>query len=234
MIARPIAIGTAALILTSAPVARAGDTFKAELTGDQEVPAVTDQGTTGKFVIEFNRDFSAGEYKLVVNKGIRVTQTHLHCGAAGANGSIIVYLAGNHPNGWDVDGQWVTNATVTNDNIVLKTTPCGDTLATIADDRPPPHGLRQRPFGGQAGRCRPRTARGRLAGRSKRQHRPCPWGRASDGPRLFPLSKLGIDLPGRRASRLGARRLDRRQPLDDRHHHARVHVPSPAASAACW
>ena len=133
MIARLIAIGTAALILTSASVAIAGDTFKAELTGDQEVPAVTDQGTTGKFVIQFNRDFSKGEYKLVVNKGLRVTQAHFHCGVAGVNGSIIVFLAGFQANGWDVDGQWITNATVTNDNIVLKTTPCGDTLAKIAD-----------------------------------------------------------------------------------------------------
>jgi hypothetical protein len=38
MVARLIAIGTAALILTSASVARAGDTFKAELSGDNEVP----------------------------------------------------------------------------------------------------------------------------------------------------------------------------------------------------
>ena len=133
MFARLIAIGTAALILTSASVASAGDTFKAELTGDQEVPAVIDQGTDGKFVIQFNRDFSAGEYKLVVNKGVRVTQSHFHCGVAGANGSIIVYLAGFQEKGWDVDGQWITNATVTNDNIVLNTTPCGDTLAKIAD-----------------------------------------------------------------------------------------------------
>ena len=131
MIARLIAIGTAALILTSASVARAGDTFKAELTGDQEVPAVIDQGTTGKFVIQFNRDSSAGEYKLVVNKGVRVTQAHFHCGAAGVVGPVIVFLAGNHPNGWDVDGQWITNATVTNANIV--NTSCGDTLAKIAD-----------------------------------------------------------------------------------------------------
>jgi hypothetical protein len=131
MIARLIAIGTAALILTSASVAIAGDTFKAELTGDQENPPVTDQGTTGKFVIQFNRDFSAGEYKLIVNKGVRVTQGHFHCGAVGVNGPVIVFLAGFQANGWDVDGQWITNASVTNANIV--NTSCGDTLAKIAD-----------------------------------------------------------------------------------------------------
>ena len=131
MVARLIAIGTAALILTSASVASAGDTFKAELTGDQENPPVTDQGTTGKFVIQFNRDFSAGEYKLIVNKGVRVTQAHFHCGAVGVNGPVIVFLAGFHANGWDVDGQWITNASVTNANIINTT--CGSTLAAIAD-----------------------------------------------------------------------------------------------------
>ena len=38
MIARLIAIGTAALILTSTSVASAGDTFKAELSGTTRFP----------------------------------------------------------------------------------------------------------------------------------------------------------------------------------------------------
>src|SRR5262245_49866095 len=113
MIGRLIAVGTAALILTAAPVARAGDTFKAELIGENEVPPVTDQGTTGKFTIQFNRDVTAGEFKLVVNKGVQITQAHFHCGAAGVNGPVIVFLAGlpTPPGAWDVDGQWVSNAT---------------------------------------------------------------------------------------------------------------------------
>jgi hypothetical protein len=135
MIGRLIAVGTAALVLTAAPVARAGDTFKAQLTGAEEVPPVIDQGTTGKFEIQFNRDFTSGEFKLVVNKGTQVLQAHLHCGAAGVNGPIIVFLAGNPtaPGGWNVDGQWVTNASVTNENITNTTTPCGDTLEEIAN-----------------------------------------------------------------------------------------------------
>ena len=130
---RLIAIGSAALILAAASVASAGDTFKAQLVGEEEVPPVTDQGTTGKFEIQFSRDFSRGEFKLVVNKGTQILQAHFHCGAPGVNGPIIVFLAGNPtaPGGWDVDGQWVTNASVTDANIINPA--CGDTLAKIAD-----------------------------------------------------------------------------------------------------
>ena len=133
MIPRLIAIGSAALILSSASAARAGDTFKAELLPEHEVPPVTDQPTTGKFEIQFNRDVTSGEFKLVVNKGTQVIQSHLHCGAAGVNGPVIIFLAGapTAPGAWDVDGQWVSNASVTSADIV--NTACGDTLAKIID-----------------------------------------------------------------------------------------------------
>jgi hypothetical protein len=132
MIGRLIAIGTAALILTSTPFALADETFKARLSGDQEVPPNND-GTTGKFEIQFNRDFTEGEYKLRVNSGIRVTQAHLHCAPAGSNGDIFIFLAGFHALGWDVDGKWISNATVTNANFTRLDTPCGGTLAEVAD-----------------------------------------------------------------------------------------------------
>jgi len=131
MIPRLIAIGSAALILSFATVASAGDTFKAELLPENEVPPVTDQPTTGKFEIQFNRDVTSGEFKLVVNKGTQVIQSHLHCGVAGMNGPVIIFLAGapTAPGAWDVDGQWISNASVTSADIV--NTSCGDTLAKI-------------------------------------------------------------------------------------------------------
>ena len=82
----------------------------------------------------FNRDFSEGEYKLVVNNGVRVTsESRSLRSRRRKRGRSSSSLAGFQANGWDVDGQWTTDATVTNDNIVLKTTPCDDTLAKIAD-----------------------------------------------------------------------------------------------------
>jgi hypothetical protein len=52
MITRIVAIGSLAALLAAASTATADDTFKARLSGDQEVPPVTDQGTTGKFEIQ--------------------------------------------------------------------------------------------------------------------------------------------------------------------------------------
>lgn len=130
MITRIVAIGSLAALLAAASTATADDTFKARLSGDQEVPPVTDQGTTGKFEIQFNRDFTEGDYTLRVDSGVRVTQAHLHCAPVGSNGPIIIWLAGFHDRGWDVDGKWVSNATVTNANIV--NTACGATLRDIA------------------------------------------------------------------------------------------------------
>lgn len=131
MTKRLVALGALLTLLGSVGIARADETFKATLTGDQEVPPVTDQGTTGRFKIQFNKGLTTGEYTLRVDSGIRVTQAHLHCGVDGVNGPIIVFLAGFHAPGWDVDGKWVSEATVTNANVVNLL--CGATLADIAD-----------------------------------------------------------------------------------------------------
>lgn len=136
MISRLVAIGTLAGLLAAASTATADETFRAKLSGEQEVPPVTDQGTNGRFKIQFNQDFTEAEFTLRVGAGVRVTQAHLHCAPAGTNGPIIVWLAGIPPqgatgNGWNVDGKWVSKTTVTNENIVNTT--CGSTLAQIAD-----------------------------------------------------------------------------------------------------
>jgi hypothetical protein len=104
--------------------------FQARLTGDQEVPPVVTD-TTGRFELLLDKSVTSGEYTLRVESGVRVTQSHFHCGPAGVNGPVIVFLAGFHANGWDVDGKWVSNATITDANIV--NTACGATLAAIAE-----------------------------------------------------------------------------------------------------
>ena len=117
-------------VLLSVPGAtRADEEFRAILSGANEVPSV-DTDTSGKFKIEFNEDETAAEYKLVVLDGVQVTQAHLHCAFAGSNGGIFVFLAGFHDKGWDVDGVWINNATITDANII--NTACGTTLAAIA------------------------------------------------------------------------------------------------------
>lgn len=113
--------------------AHADEIFKATLTGDQEVPAV-DTITTGTIKIRINDDASAGEYSLTVNDGTKVLVSHIHCGAPGVNGPVIIFLA-NPPttgdSGKDVDGLWVSNTKFTDDNVVLRTSDCGATLGDI-------------------------------------------------------------------------------------------------------
>jgi len=127
---RVVAVGVLFAGLGFIAIADADELFQARLTGDQEVPAVA-ADTTGRFEILVNKDATAGEYTLRVNSGVRVTQSHFHCGPAGVNGPVIVFLAGFRGEGWDVDGKWVSNATITDANVILTTTPCGATLSQI-------------------------------------------------------------------------------------------------------
>ena len=103
--------------------------YGTRLSGAQEVPPV-DTETRGRFRMEFKRDMSAAEFRLRINDGMRVTQAHIHCGPEGSNGPAIIFLGGFHERGWDVDGWWVGNAVVTDDNIVNDA--CGTTLVDIA------------------------------------------------------------------------------------------------------
>jgi CHRD domain len=126
-----------ALVLAMAGAAVGDDelAFKARLTGDQEVPPVLTD-TTGRAKIEFSQDLSTAEFVLSVSDGIRLTQAHIHCAPAGSNGPIVAFLAGFHDLGWDVDGKWIDNATLTDDNIILGVTPtetCEHTIVTLED-----------------------------------------------------------------------------------------------------
>jgi hypothetical protein len=91
--------------------------FKAKLSGAEENPPVTTE-TSGKAEIVFNADETKGDYELKVRKGVRVTQSHIHCAPKGVNGPVVVFLAGFHNRGWDVDGTWVENASFTDANVM--------------------------------------------------------------------------------------------------------------------
>jgi hypothetical protein len=122
----------AALILALVavtPAAWAKD-FKATLSGDQEVPPVATD-TTGKFKLHLNKDETEGEFTLTVKDGVRIRQAHLHCAPAGSNGPVVVFLAGDNAAGYDVDGKWISNATVTDTSI--SNPACGATIADLAD-----------------------------------------------------------------------------------------------------
>ena len=111
-----------------------GDQFRATLTGSQEVTTPAggvDTDTAGTARFEFNDDNTELEFELEVEDGVRVTQAHIHCAPAGSNGPVIIFLAGLHDKGWDVDGDWIGDAIATDANITNNA--CGSTLAEIAD-----------------------------------------------------------------------------------------------------
>ena len=86
--------------------------------------------TTGKALFRLNKAETEIEIQLHVNDGVRITQSHIHCAPAGVNGPIVVFLAGLHAAGLDVDGKWVSNATITDTSIV--NTACGSTVSALA------------------------------------------------------------------------------------------------------
>ena len=110
-----------------------GQEFEARLTGAEEVPPVM-TNTSGKAEIVFNEDETKADYELTVRKGVRVTQSHIHCAPKGVNGPIVVFLAGFHNRGWDVDGSWIENATVTDANVIPPAPgPCPHVINNLRD-----------------------------------------------------------------------------------------------------
>jgi hypothetical protein len=108
----------------------ADELFKAWLDGDQEVPAVATD-SSGMALLRLNESETAIEFQLSVNDGSGITQSHIHCASAGVNGPIVVFLAGLHAAGLNVDGKWISNARITDAGIV--NTACGANLSELAE-----------------------------------------------------------------------------------------------------
>lgn len=124
-----VTLGVLLMALAMGGIAHADELFKATLTGDQEVPAVITD-TTGKAFLRLDKTQTELEFQLHVNEGVRITQSHIHCAAVGVNGPVVVFLAGLHAAGLDIDGKWVSNATITDTSIV--NTACGATVSALA------------------------------------------------------------------------------------------------------
>lgn len=109
--------------------AAADEIFKADLSGDQEVPPVA-TGASGMAIFRLNKSETWLEIQLRVDNGVGITQSHIHCAPAGENGPVVVFLAGLHAAGLDVNGKWISNAFITEASIVNSA--CGGTLAELA------------------------------------------------------------------------------------------------------
>jgi len=78
-------------------VANDGTNAAVPLSGDEEVPARATRAS-GTAVFHFNDDGTL-DYKLIVANIENVVAAHIHVGAAGANGPVVLFLYGNVPAG---------------------------------------------------------------------------------------------------------------------------------------
>lgn len=76
-----------------------GDEIKLMLSGDNEVPAVK-TAAKGSGTIMINADMTVSGS--VTTTGVAGTMAHIHQGAAGANGPVIIPLTKSGDNGWAV------------------------------------------------------------------------------------------------------------------------------------
>lgn len=86
--------------------------------------------TTGKFELELNTAGTKAEVELTVNDGVRITQPRLHYAPVGVNGPVVVFLSGLNAAGYNVDGERISNATLTDTSI--SDPACGATISDLA------------------------------------------------------------------------------------------------------
>ncbi len=76
--------------------AKAVLSFKAHLSGDEEVPAVMTDAT-GQTIFKLSKDGSELYYKLIVANIENVAASHIHAAPAGENGGVVAFLYGDGP-----------------------------------------------------------------------------------------------------------------------------------------
>lgn len=137
----PVLLVLTALLAAAAAADAEGPKFRAKLTGAQEVPGPGNPDADGRFQIAFNKDMNEAEFTLTVRDLDSVFRAHLHCAPVGVAGPIFVHLMGDLPVAvgsgvqarQNIDGKWLSNATLTDQSFTNTTTACGDTLADLVD-----------------------------------------------------------------------------------------------------
>jgi hypothetical protein len=92
-------VGAAAIVVAGYPGASWSEEVKVTLSGSQEVPPVTTPATgTGTITVGDDKSVSGS----VMTTGVAGVAAHIHQGAAGQNGPVIVPLTKSGDNGWAV------------------------------------------------------------------------------------------------------------------------------------
>jgi hypothetical protein len=73
--------------------------FRADMTGNEEVPPVKTEGS-GEFTLQISEDGMSITYQLSVEDlTSNILQAHIHLGQRGANGPVVAFLFDARPNG---------------------------------------------------------------------------------------------------------------------------------------
>ena len=86
-----LAIALSGFIAVGIAVAGLNDNWSTHLKGRFEVPA-RDTNAQGQAIFQLSDDGNSVSYKLIASNIFNVVQAHIHCGAAGVNGPIVVWL----------------------------------------------------------------------------------------------------------------------------------------------
>ncbi|MCI0692974.1 CHRD domain-containing protein [candidate division KSB1 bacterium] len=98
-------------------IAAAARNFVAHCKGREEVPP-RDTNAQGQAIFHLSKDETEIDYKLIVANIENVVAAHIHVGAAGVNGPIVAFLAGDFPaGGGRIDGV-LAEGTITAANLV--------------------------------------------------------------------------------------------------------------------
>ena len=108
------------ILIVTASVAYASppeeENFTAPLSGGEEVPPV-DTVSEGLAHFKLSKDGTALRFKLNVSNIQAITQAHIHCGAAGVNGPVVVFLFGFNAAGVTAEGT-LSEGTITGANVI--------------------------------------------------------------------------------------------------------------------
>jgi hypothetical protein len=96
----------------------AGHHYGTPLSGREEVPA-NDQPGRGVAQFWLSEDGTELRYKLIVANVENVTQSHIHIGAFGTNGPVVVFLFGFVPGGVTVNGP-LAEGTITQADLIAR------------------------------------------------------------------------------------------------------------------
>jgi len=129
----------ALLVTMSAAAVASADNrnFAVHLSGDEEVPARATLAQ-GEAIFQLSKDGSELHFKLIVANIENVAQAHIHCGAAGVNGPIVVFLYPAAPPPVVIPGRFdgvLAQGTRTAGNILPKppSAECPGGVANFAD-----------------------------------------------------------------------------------------------------